>query len=330
MSFLDETVIEISSGHGGAGAVSFRREKYVPRGGPDGGDGGRGGDVVFEVQANLKTLAHLAGRGSFHAEDGRPGEKRNRHGRDGKPVYIRVPPGTGVRDAETGQLLKDLTGEGTWTFLRGGKGGKGNGRFATSTNRAPRYAQPGLPGERAKVRVELSLIADVGLVGLPNAGKSTLISALTKAHPKTAAYPFTTKVPHLGVLKYGFDELVLADIPGIIDGASEGAGLGHRFLKHVSRTRTIACLVDLSGDNPAGDFRILEKELRLYDEHLLERKRIVVGTKTDLETSGEGLKAFKRNMPDERIVPVSAFTRDGLDDLIRTLFEVSQEVREHE
>ncbi len=325
MSFLDETVIEVSSGHGGAGAVSFRREKYVPRGGPDGGDGGRGGDVVFKVQRNLKTLAHLAGRGEFRAEDGHNGEKRKRHGKDGAPVEILVPPGTSVRDAETGSLIKDLEEGEPWTFLRGGKGGKGNSRFTSSTNQAPRYAQPGLPGESVRVRIELSLIADVGLLGLPNAGKSTLISALTRAHPKTASYPFTTTIPHLGVLKYGFDELVLADIPGIIEGASKGAGLGHRFLKHVSRTTVIAYLIDLSSEYPARDFDTVENELRLYDERLAGRRRIVVGTKNDIDLDGTGCDRLQDHLPDDNIVSISAVTRDGLDALIRALFEAAGE-----
>jgi GTP-binding protein len=229
LAFLDETTIEVSSGHGGRGAVSFRREKYVPKGGPDGGDGGRGGDVVFEVRASLKTLSHLAFKRSFHAEDGQPGQKRKRHGKDGKPVVIGVPPGTIIRSAEDNRIVKDLVEPGSWIFLKGGKGGKGNTHFATSVRQAPRFAQPGLPGESISLRLELSLIADIGFVGKPNAGKSTLLSVLTEAQPKIGAYPFTTKAPNLGVMREQYKEVVLADIPGLIEGASRGSVSGFVF-----------------------------------------------------------------------------------------------------
>ncbi len=327
MAFVDETTIEVSSGHGGKGAVSFRREKYVPRGGPDGGDGGRGGHVIFEVRENLKTLSHLALKHTFHAEDGQPGQKRKRHGKDGRPAIIEVPSGTIVRSADDNRLLKDLTGSDTWVFLEGGKGGKGNTHFATSVKQAPKYAQPGLPGELINVRLELSLIADIGFVGKPNAGKSTLLSVLTKAQPKIGAYPFTTKAPNLGVMREQYREIILADIPGLIEGASGGAGLGFRFLKHVSRTTTLAFLIDLSNDDYLDAYTVLSRELMLFDKALTEKKYLLIGTKTDLPESEGRAESLREKFPDEEVLEISSYTLSGIDDLrLRFVKMVEKEI----
>jgi len=315
VAFVDETTIEVSSGHGGKGAVSFRREKYVPKGGPDGGDGGRGGDVVFEVLGSLKTLSHLALRHSFHAEDGHPGQKRKRHGKDGKPVIIQVPTGTIVRSEEDNRILRDLTGNDRWVFLEGGKGGKGNTHFATSVKQAPRYAQPGLPGESIRLKLELSLIADIGFVGKPNAGKSTLLSVLTKAQPKIGAYPFTTKTPNLGVMRELYREIILADIPGLIEGASGGAGLGFRFLKHVTRTTTLAFLVDLSEEDFLDAYPVLTNELEQFDRSLADKKHLLIGTKSDLPEAAGRAEQLRERFPDEEVLEISSYTLFGVEEL---------------
>ena len=315
--FIDETTIEVASGNGGKGSVSFRREKYVPKGGPDGGDGGRGGDALFVVRRNLKTLSHLRAQRIFRAGNGQAGAKRNRHGRDGEGVLVPVPPGTVIREATTGALIKDLGDGGEeWLFLRGGRGGKGNAHFKTSTHRTPRFAQPGETGTTVQVRVEIHIIADVGFVGFPNAGKSTLLSVLTNATPKTGDYPFTTRIPNLGVLRVGDAELVLADIPGIIEGASHGAGLGLEFLKHIARTSVLAFLIDLSNDDFLEAFPVLRKELETYSRELERKDRLVVGTKMDLPDSAVRLVDLGRAFPEERLIGVSALTREGIDTLI--------------
>ncbi len=316
--FADETFIDISSGKGGSGCVSFRREKYVPKGGPDGGDGGKGGDVIFVVRNNLNTLSHLKFKRVYRAENGRPGEGRRKHGRNGNDVEIPVPPGTIIKDPETGEVLKDLTNEGSWIFLRGGKGGLGNWHFSTSRKQTPRYAQPGEPGEECRIHVELQLIADIGFVGLPNAGKSSLLRALTNAEPRVASYAFTTKIPNLGVMKGSYRDVVLADIPGIIEGASGGAGLGIKFLKHIYRTKAIAFLIDLSQNDPAKTFTTLLDELQGYAPDLANRKRMIIGTKTDLPDTSEHLDDLQKSFPEETVTGISSFTRSGLDVLIRS------------
>jgi GTP-binding protein len=313
-------LIEVSSGDGGAGSVHFRREKFIPKGGPDGGDGGDGGSVRFLVRPNLKTLSHLAMQRVFRAESGRPGAGQRRHGRDGRDVEIPLPPGTLIKDAESGRLLADLSAAGqSWLFLRGGRGGKGNWHFRSPTRQAPRYAQKGLPGSSHCLRVELNLIADVGLVGQPNAGKSTLLAALTNARPRVAPYPFTTRSPYLGVLRNGDTELLLADIPGIIAGASQGAGLGLRFLKHVNRTRALAFLVDLGEPEPGAALQVLRSELAAYDPALLDRPRLVVGTKLDLPESARRLGELQRAAEGERVLGISAWSGQGLEELVRAL-----------
>ena len=282
IGFADETYIDVSSGKGGDGCVSFRREKYVPKGGPDGGNGGKGGDVVFVVRSNLKTLAHLKIQRVFKAEKGEQGKGEKRNGRNGRDVEIHVPPGTLVKDPQTGAVIKDLTDCTSWVFLKGGRGGRGNTHFATSVRQVPRFAQPGEPGEERRIHLELNIIADLGLVGFPNAGKSTLLSVLTNAKPKIADYPFTTKIPHLGVMEYAGVEMVMADIPGIIEGASGGAGMGIKFLKHIARTKALIFCIDLSQEKPEQNFHILKEELFSFLPALLDKPRIILGTKMDI------------------------------------------------
>lgn len=324
IGFADEAIIDVSSGDGGSGAVSFRREKYAPRGGPDGGDGGKGGSVIFEVKANLKTLQRLNQKKVYRAQSGFPGTGNMCHGKDGEDVTIPVPPGTLIRDAGTRKLLKDLKEPGTrWVFLKGGRGGKGNKHFATSTRQAPKFAQPGESGSTRTVIVELNLIADIGFVGLPNAGKSTLLSVLTNAHPKIASYPFTTKIPNLGVMRLFDRDVVMADIPGIIEGAAAGAGLGIRFLKHISRTRLLLFLIDLSQPKFLIVFEKLLHELRSFSSLLADRNRIVVGTKIDIVESRHNLEKLAQRLSEETVLGVSAVTGQGLKELKRLLFSTA-------
>ncbi len=316
--FIDETRVEVYSGDGGAGCVSFRREKYVPKGGPDGGDGGRGGDVVFQVKNNLKTLSHLNHKHVFKGQNGEPGKGRRMHGKNGEPVIITVPPGTIVRDYHTNDILKDFSdnidGE-EWTLLRGGEGGLGNWHFRTSRKQTPRYAQPGKPGQYAELKLELNVIADIGFVGFPSVGKSSLLKALTNANPKVAAYPFTTKIPNLGMLRLGDKDVVLADIPGIIEGASHGLGLGFKFLKHISRTACLAFLIDLGEPEFTDTYTKLLVELEAYNPDLLKKKRLLVGTKLDMENARENLEKLKEMHPEHDVIAVSVFSREGLEDL---------------
>lgn len=329
--FVDEIILEVASGSGGPGCVSFRREKYIPRGGPDGGDGGRGGNVVFVVKRNLKTLGHLRKHARLRAGNGGPGEGRQRHGRDGADVEILVPPGTLIREAVTGELIKDFAVEGErWIFLEGGIGGKGNTHFKSSRIQTPRFAQPGISGRDASIRIELNIIADIGFVGFPNAGKSSLLGILSNAHPKVAAYPFTTKIPHLGVMKYHDTDLVLADIPGIIEGASDGAGLGLKFLKHIARTSGLAFLIDLSEPGWDHAFETLLGELGSYSPELAEKRRILVGTKIDLPDARENLPLFAARYSGEITVGISAFTHQGLEELAGAFFDLAKEDGEGE
>jgi len=336
IKFADEATILVSSGKGGDGCVAFRREKYVPRGGPAGGDGGAGGDVVFVVKNNLRTLSYLRFKQTFRAQNGEPGMGRNMHGSDGADIVIAVPPGTIVSDADSGEILMDFgldSGRGdtragarregdTWIFLRGGKGGLGNTHFKNSVNQAPRYASPGQAGVERRLKVELQLIADIGFVGFPNAGKSSLLDAFTNAHPKIAAYPFTTKIPNLGVMTIHERDIILADIPGIIEGAHSGAGLGLRFLKHISRTAVLAYVIDISVPEWEKQFSILKAELSDYAPSLAEKPHIIVATKTDLPEVRERLDEFRSAVPGEKICPVSVFSREGLGQLMETFFEL--------
>lgn len=329
-AFVDETRLEVRSGDGGSGSASFRREKYVPRGGPDGGDGGKGGDVIFVTRRNLATLAHIRRKSSFKAEYGEPGRGKKRHGRNGEDLIIKVPPGTIITDSETGRVLHDFPEnlEGAeWTCLVGGKGGLGNWHFRSSRNQSPTYAQDGTPGTLLEIGLELALIADIGLVGMPSAGKSSLINALTAANSKVGAYPFTTKVPHLGLLRRGDQEVVIADIPGLIEGASDGAGLGHKFLRHISRSGSLVYMTDLGEEDPVQSVKLLENELRKFDPDLTEKKRIIIGSKTDLDESGEKLAALISGFPDDKVLGVSIFTREGMDQVTDLFVQWGSAVR---
>jgi GTP-binding protein len=318
--FVDETTIVVTSGSGGDGAVSFRREKFVPRGGPDGGDGGKGGDVIFTVRSNLKTLSHLKLKRVFTAKNGGRGAGQKMHGKDGSDIVISVPPGTVLRDSQSAEAIADLTADGDrFVFLRGGRGGKGNSHYATAVNQAPRYAQKGIEGETRELKAELHLIADVGFVGQPNAGKSTLLSVLTNAHPVIADYPFTTRTPNLGLLRLPERDLILADIPGIIEGASQGKGLGLRFLRHIERCAALVYLVDLSLPECPAVVRVLEEELSQYAAGLAQRPRIIVGTKLDLPNAPAGLAALKEAFPGEHVLGLSSFSRDGLTELKKAI-----------
>ncbi len=324
MKFIDEATITVQSGNGGPGCVSFRRERYIPRGGPDGGDGGKGGDVVLSTTDRKRTLYDFRFKRHFSAENGRPGKGQQKTGRNGQDLIIEVPAGTVVRNAETGAVLKDLDeADITHVVARGGRGGQGNKRFTTSTNRAPRFAQPGEPGTTLTLHLELKLIADVGLVGLPNAGKSTLIRALTAAAPKIADYPFTTLSPNLGVVQTVRTEpFVVADIPGLIQGAHQGAGLGIRFLRHIERTRILVHLIDapeIDPDDPLSVHRIINQELALYKESLARKPQLVVLNKLDVSGADVAAELFREAAGDMEVLEISAATGQGLDDLISRL-----------
>lgn len=312
--FIDETSLEVGSGKGGAGCVSLRREKFIPKGGPDGGDGGKGGDVIFKVKKNLRTLSHLRYKRIINAQDGSPGEGRKKHGKDGEDSVIFLPPGSVIKDFDTKEVLRDFAdNDSDWLFLEGGKGGLGNMHFATSRRQVPRFAQPGLPGQNRKIIIEINIIADIGFVGYPNAGKSTLLGSLTNADPKTGDYPFTTKIPNLGVYKVDGEDIVLADIPGIIEGASEGAGLGLKFLKHISRTRGLVFLVDISMPDFENSFSLLLNELRAFSKELAEKKRVILASKMDVENSEYALAKLKEKYPLEEIFGISVFSGYGMD-----------------
>jgi GTPase len=320
--FIDRTKIRVQGGHGGNGVMAFRREKFVPRGGPSGGDGGRGGDVWLEADESLNTLLHLRYNPEHLAERGRHGEGSKRSGRDGEDTVVRVPVGTQVFDASTAEMLHDFTQNGErWLAARGGRGGFGNSHFATSTNRAPRYHQEGSAGEEFQLQLELKLLADVGLVGFPNAGKSTLISTISAARPKIADYPFTTLEPHLGVVDLDdYRTFVVADIPGLIEGAHRGAGLGDRFLRHVERTKLLLHLVDVSsvaGRDPVSDYETINRELEAYDPNLAARPQIVVATKVDALDEPERLERLRaRAERDGRpFHAISSATREGVREL---------------
>ena len=336
--FADEAIIEVSSGNGGNGIVAFRREKYVPKGGPAGGDGGRGGNVIFSLRRNLRTLTHLRYKQSYKAENGHDGQNWGKYGRNGEDVYVYLPPGSVIKDAETGELIRDFgTDETDFLFLKGGNGGWGNIHFKSSVNQAPRRALPGKPGEKRRLLVVLQMLADIGLVGFPNAGKSSLLNTFTNARPKIAPYPFTTKIPNLGVLTLGAGnddqrDIIIADIPGLIEGASEGLGLGIRFLKHISRTAALAFLIDLGEDNFLNAFDILYNELEAFSPDLVEKRRIIIGTKLDLENSDipvrDRLCELKNKYKGEQILGISVFTGEGIKDLASLLGELVRETAE--
>ena len=328
--FIDRATIFVKAGNGGNGAVSFHREKYVAAGGPDGGDGGRGGDVIFVVDKNLNTLEKFRYKKKYQAEHGAPGSSRNCTGRSGQDLIIPVPEGTIVREAESGQIMADLSGVDRVVIAKGGKGGAGNQHFATSTRQIPRFAKPGVPGESFTLQLELKLLADVGLVGFPNVGKSTLISMVSGAKPKIANYHFTTLSPILGVVGYGEEgkTFVMADIPGLVEGASEGVGLGHDFLRHVDRCRLIIHVVDVSGiegRDPIEDFEKINYELRSFDEELGSRPQIVAANKCDLATE-EQIARFRQYIEAKGIpfFPIIAASRTGVKELIQEVIDQLQ------
>ncbi len=329
MFFLDEAVITARSGNGGRGCVSFRREKFIPKGGPDGGDGGDGGSVIVRSTRKLFTLEDYRSKRNLSARNGQPGGGRNKSGANGADCIIETPVGTIIEDVESGRVLGDLIlDQQEIVLIPGGKGGKGNQHFATSTNRAPRFAQPGLPGKTLKLKLTLKLLADVGLVGLPNAGKSTLLSRLTEARPKVGSYPFTTLVPNLGVMT--FDDgrtLVVADIPGLVEGARLGRGLGHRFLRHIERTQFLLHLVDPthpSKNDILSDFIMLREEMSAYSTALAQKPYFVVVNKIDLfDPEQQDIKTLRRALDKTGIksMCISALTGEGIDDLIRFISE---------
>ncbi len=334
IQFADEALITVRSGKGGNGCISFRREKYIPNGGPNGGDGGRGGDVYVCVRRNLRTLAHLRHRQVFKAQNGQDGMSWNRFGKDGEDVFIPVPPGTTIRNADTGELIRDFTEESDGSqmmILQGGKGGWGNVHFKSSTNQAPRYAHPGKPGKEMNLRIELSIMADVGLVGFPNAGKSSLLEMFTNARPKIAPYPFTTKIPNLGVLHVDQDkDFIIADIPGIIEGASEGAGLGLRFLKHISRTAALLFMIDCSDENCLTAYSSLKTELEKYGRGLLEKPRIVLCNKIDIEGAGEKADEvaakIRSEEPETAVIAVSVLERKNIENARRAIISLVEKM----
>lgn len=339
--FVDEADIHVKAGDGGRGALSFRREKFVPRGGPDGGDGGSGGSVYLVADPHRNTLVHFRFNPEFAAQRGGHGEGSNRHGRNGRDLEVPVPVGTTVQalDADTGEpvLVADLTEVGQRVRVaKGGRGGLGNAHFATSTNRAPRKVQPGEPGDELSLRLTLKLLADVGLVGFPNAGKSTLISRISAAKPKVANYPFTTLTPHLGVVSLSDDRsFVVADVPGLIEGAHEGHGLGHQFLRHIERTKVLAHLVDVSsesGRDPVEDFETIRRELELYDPSMLAKPQVVVATKLDAVDEPDRIKTLQTRAKDLSLpfFKISAASGEGLPALLEALWVPVAEAREAE
>lgn len=336
-AFIDEAKIHVKAGNGGNGVVSFYRAKYLPKGGPDGGDGGRGGSVVLEVDEGLRTLMDFRYQRHFHAERGQHGQGGNKHGRNGKDVILKVPPGTVVRDAETGEVLADLTEIGErFVVARGGLGGRGNAHFATPTRKSPSFAEKGEPAEERWVILELKLLADVGLVGYPSAGKSTLISRISAARPKIADYPFTTLAPNLGVVSVPDGRsFVVADIPGLIEGAHAGKGLGHDFLRHIERTGVIVHVLDIAaieGRDPINDFETINRELELYDPELGARPQIVAGNKMDLPEAQQNLSRVEEYMRERDIpfYPISAAVGTGIDRLIYAVADLLDKVERKE
>ena len=334
--FTDNAKIFIQSGKGGDGHVSFRRELYVPAGGPDGGDGGRGGDIIFEVYDGLKTLADFRHVRKYVAENGEPGGKKRCHGADGKDLVIRVPEGTVIRDDESGKVIADMSGENRrLVVLRGGRGGVGNMHFATATMQAPNYAKPGQPGKGMFVRLELKVIADVGLVGFPNVGKSTLLSRVSNAKPEIANYHFTTLRPHLGVVDFDDGEgFVMADLPGLIEGASEGVGLGYDFLRHVERTKVLVHVVDAAsteGRDPVEDVQRIRHELEKYDPALLKRPQIIAANKIDSIQVEEGeenpIDRLRAAFPDLPLYPISGVTGEGIRALTYGILEILRNMK---
>jgi GTP-binding protein len=329
--FIDEAQIWVKAGDGGNGCVGFRREKFIPKGGPDGGDGGKGGDVYFQAVENLDTLLDFAGKHHWQAQNGQPGSGSNRSGASGQDLIVKVPPGTLIYDTDLDLLLKDLNEIGPKVCVcRGGRGGKGNKAFATSTHQTPRYAEPGKKAQERNIRLELKLIADVGLVGMPNAGKSTLISRCSAARPKIAAYPFTTVEPVLGIVELSdFRRFVMADIPGLIEGAHAGAGLGHDFLKHIERTKILVHIIDImptDGSEPAENYKAIRRELEQYSKALAQKQEIIVANKIDLDPEGKIVEELRKKLS-QPIYPISAVTGSGIKELSELLWQTVREAK---
>jgi len=334
MQFVDRVTVYVKGGDGGRGMSSFRREKYIPKGGPDGGDGGKGGSIIIRAVSDADNLAPLLGKVHWRADNGGPGAACNCHGSDAHDITILVPPGTSIVDRDRGNVLRDLTEDGQEVIIaQGGRGGRGNRAFATSVNRAPRYFQPGEAGEERWIVLELKVIADVGLVGLPNAGKSTLLSRLSRANPRIADYPFTTRYPNLGMVTLGGDAaFVIADLPGLIEGASTGVGLGHEFLRHVERTRVLVHLVEpfpTDGSDPVQNYRTIRNELELYSSDLLDRPEIVAVTKSELTGSEEVVARMRAELGKE-VLSLSAVTGQSLQSLVVGISTKLAEVKEAE
>lgn len=322
--FVDEVDILVRGGDGGRGCLSFHREKFVPKGGPDGGDGGRGGHVILQVDPQISTLIDLRYQSQYRAQRGENGRHKNQHGKDGDDLVVNVPPGTLVKDAETGEILADMAAsDAQFIAAAGGQGGRGNARFKSATNQAPRYVQPGIEGEERSLHLELKLLADVGIIGLPNVGKSTLISRISAARPKIADYPFTTLIPNLGVVRTSnFRSFVVVDIPGLIEGASLGAGLGFQFLRHIERTRMFVHVIDLSsltGREPLQDFQTINAELEQYEPTLLQRPQIVAANKLDVLDDDTRLSTLRAFCEQEGMAcyPISAVTGEGVPELMQ-------------
>ena len=329
--FIDEAKIDVRAGNGGNGCLSFRREKFIPKGGPDGGNGGRGGNVYFHTVENLDTLMDFTGKHHWHAKNGADGSGSNKHGVNGQDLIIPLPPGTLIYDDELNLLLKDLNKVGMKVCIcRGGKGGKGNKAFATSTNQTPRITTPGKKGKERNIRLELKLIADVGLLGMPNAGKSTLISRCSAARPKIADYPFTTTEPVLGIVELSdFRRFVMADIPGLIEGAHNGTGLGFEFLKHIERTTILAHILDImptDDSDPVENYHTLRSELEQYSKTLAEKTEIIVANKIDLDPDGEIVKNIRKKLK-KTIYTISAVTGDGVKELSELLWKKTKEIK---
>lgn len=345
--FIDVADISVKAGKGGDGIVSWRREKYEPSGGPYGGDGGRGGSVILKTDEGIRTLMDFRYKRNYKAESGEDGRTKKQFGKDGQDLILKVPVGTLVKDAETDQVIMDLREKGqTYVIAKGGKGGRGNAKFATPTRQAPGFAEPGKKGEERKIKLELKLLADVGLIGFPNVGKSTILSVVSAAKPKIANYHFTTLKPNLGFVRVGEEKsFVIADIPGLIEGASEGVGLGHEFLRHIERTRVLVHVLDASGSEgriPVEDFNIINEELFKYNEKLRNKPQILVANKMDMPDSETGLKLIEESFKDldVEIIPLSAVTQQGIDKLKYAIlsllkkteieYETFDEVYEHE
>ena len=332
--FIDEVQIWVKAGDGGNGCLSFRREKFVPKGGPDGGDGGRGGNIYFQTVENLDTLIDFAGKHHWHAQDGRPGSGNNRHGANGEDLIINVPPGTLIYDTDLDLMLKDLNKAGMKVRIcRSGKGGRGNKAFATSTNQAPRTTEPGRIGQERNIRLELKLIADIGLIGMPNAGKSTLISRCSAARPKIADYPFTTTEPVLGIVELSdFRRFVMADIPGLIEGAHNGAGMGFEFLRHIERTTILTHILDIMptvGSDPVENYKAIRNELKQYSKALAQKQEVIVANKIDLDPDGKIVEDLRKKL-NKTIYPISAVTGEGIKELTELLWQKVKETKASE